>query len=388
VTRTRASVGTIEELHEAASAATGLSDFGADAYLDAMTVLLDSYQTEAELTELGQERTRSMLVTVLTSRLYTEESRRKHPEHRDLPLDRPIFVTGLPRTGTTALHRLLCEDPAHQGLEYWLTETPQPRPPRETWPSNPGYQRTKAWLDARYARNPEFKGVHFMAPDMVEECWRLERPTMRSVNFENTAHLPTYSRWLAGQDMSPVYEHHRRVLQLIGLPDQGRRWVLKSPGHLFGLDALMKAYPDALIIQTHRDPRTVVASVSSLNEQASAGTSSVFHGKVLAEDLLGLWARGAETFMAARKRYRPERFVDVYYDEFIRDAVAVIESIYDRFGLSLTDEARRAIGASHAQSKISERRPVHRYHLSDFGLTERQVTTRFAAYLDEFGRLK
>jgi hypothetical protein len=383
MTGTRTSVGTIEELHEAASAATGLSDFGDDDYLDAMAILLDGYETEAALTEPGRERIRSMFISVLGTRLYAEASWREHPEHRDVRLDRPIFVTGLPRTGTTALHRLLCGDPAHQGLEYWLAETPQPRPPRGTWPSNPGYQRTQAWIDARYAPNPEFKGVHFMAPDMVEECWRLERQSMRSITFENTAHLPAYSRWLAGQDMTPVYERHRRVLQLVGLPDQGRRWVLKNPGHLFALDALMTAYPDALIVQTHRDPRTILASVSSLNQQASAGTSAVFHGRVVGEDCLELWARGAEAFVAARRRHDPERFVDVQLDDFVRDAVATVESIYDRFGLVLTDEARRAIEVAHAESTSSERRPAHRYHLSDFGLTEQQVTTRFAAYLDD-----
>lgn len=385
MTGTRTSVGTIEELHEAARAATGLSDFGQDAYLDGMAMLLDGYETESALTEPGRERIRSMLLTVLESRLYTEASWHEHPEHRHVPLDRPIFVTGLPRTGTTALHRLLCEDPAHQGLEHWLTETPQPRPPRDSWPSNPGYRRMRAWIDARFAADPGLKGVHFMAPEMVEECWRVERQSMRSVAFENAAHLPAYSRWLAAQDMSPVYERHRRVLQLVGLPEPGRRWVLKHPGHLFALDALMKTYPDALVIQTHRDPRTILASVSSLNQLASAGTSTVFHGGVVGEDCLDLWARGAEAFVAARKRYDPEQFVDVDFDDFVRDAVATIESIYDRFGLALTDEARQAIGDSHAESEVGERRPAHRYRLSDFGLTERQVAARFAAYLEEFG---
>lgn len=384
---TPTSVGTMADLHEAASAATGLSDFGADDYRDAMGILLDGYATEAALTEPGRERVRAMLLTVLQSRLYTEASWREHPEYRQVRPDRPIFVTGLPRTGTTALHRLLCADPAHQGLEHWLTETPQPRPPRDRWPSNPGYQRMQAWLEARYEADPEFKGAHFMAPDLVEECWRVERQSMRSVAFENTAHLPTYSRWLAGQDMTPVYERHRRVLQLIGLPDQGRRWVLKNPGHLFALDALMTTYPGALVVQTHRDPRTILASVSSLNQQASARTSTVFHGRVVGEDCLALWARGAETFMAARRRHAPERFVDVHYDDFVRDAVGTVESIYDRFGLVLTGQARNAVEKAHATSRTGERRPMHRYRLSDFGLTEQQVTARFAAYLDDLRRV-
>ncbi|GAA4503884.1 sulfotransferase [Actinoallomurus oryzae] len=387
MTGTRTSVGTIEELHEVASAVTGLSDFGADDYLDGMAVLLDGYATEAALTEQGREWIRAMFLTVLQARLYTEASWREHPEHRHVRPERPIFVTGLPRTGTTALHRLLCADPAHQGLEHWLTETPQPRPPRDRWPSNPGYQRIRAWIDARYAGNPGLRGAHFMAPDMVEECWRIERQSMRSVTFENTAHLPTYSRWLAGQDMTPVYERHRRILQLIGLPDRERRWVLKNPGHLFALDALMTAYPDALIVQTHREPHAILASVSSLNQQASAGHSTVFHGRVVGEDCLALWARGAETFMAARRRHDPRRFADVRYDDFVRDPVATVESIYDRFGLELTGRARTAVEAAHAASRAGERRPAHRYRMSDFGLTDQQITAHFAAYLDDLSRM-
>ncbi|MFC0863164.1 sulfotransferase [Sphaerimonospora cavernae] len=383
---TRPAIGTIEQLHEAAASATGLTDFGEDEYLDGLAVLLDSYASDAALTEQGAGWIRSMLRTVLESRLYAQESGKRHPEHADVEVRRPIFVTGLPRTGTTALHRLLCVNPASQGLEHWLTETPQPRPPRDAWPDNPGYRRMQKWIEARHAADPGFKGMHFMAPDIVEECWRVERQSMRSVAFENTAHLPSYSRWLAEQGMEPAYRMHRRMLQLIGLNDRDRRWVLKNPGHLFGLDALMRTYPDALVIQTHRDPRTIIASVSSLNERASAGNSTVFRGEVVGADMLELWARGAETFAAARKRYDPAQFIDVHYADFVADAVGVVETIYDRFGIELTGEVHAAIEASHAESKVSERRPVHRYQLADYGLTEEQVAERFAGYLAEFAR--
>lgn len=380
MTSTGNGVGAIDELHETAGSIAGLDDFGEDDYLDGLAVLLDGYATEAALTPKGVDWARSLVLTVLESRLYTRQSWKQHPEYVDVEVTRPIFVTGLPRTGTTALHRLLCVDPAHQGLEHWLTEAPQPRPPRETWPGNPGYQRMQAWIDARYAGDPDFKGMHFMSPDMVEECWRVERQSMRSVAFPNTSHLPTYSRWLSSQDMSPVYQLHRGVLQLIGLGDPERRWVLKHPGHLFSLDALMQAYPDALVIQTHRDPRTIIASVSSLNQQASSGNSTVFRGGVVGEDLLALWSHGAESFTESRKRYDPTQFVDVYYDDFVADAVGTVGSIYDRFGLPLPDTVRAAIAASHEESKVSQRRPVHRYRLSDFALSEQEVAERFAGY--------
>ncbi|QIX26511.1 sulfotransferase [Nocardioides sp. JQ2195] len=379
-----AGLGSVDELHEVATVRTGLDDFGGTDYLEALEVLLASYRDDAALTEAGIAGIRSMILDILGARLTTQQSWLQNPGFADVAIERPIFVTGLPRTGTTALHRLLCVDSAHQGIEHWLADTPQPRPPRESWDTNPDYRRLQDSIDRRHAADPGFKGLHFMAADMVEECWRLERQSLLTVAFQNTAHLPTYSAWLADQNMTPAYDVHRRVLQLVGINDQQRRWVLKSPSHIFNLDTLMATYPDALIVQTHRDPRTIVASVSSLNQKASTGRSTVFHGDVVGRDCLELWARGAEAAMEARTRYDPAQFIDVHYEDFVKDAVGTVDSIYRRFGLPFSDEARAAVDASHAESKISERRPVHRYDLADFGLSSAEVGERFTDYLETY----
>ena len=178
----------------------------------------------------------------------------------------------------------------------WLTQVPGPRPPRETWAANPVFQQIQAGYERHHAEHPEFMGVHYMAADQVEECWQLLRQSMRSVSYECLAHLPAYSHWLRGQDWTGAYRRHRRNLQLIGLPDRGQRWVLKNPSHLFALDALLAVYPDALVIQTHRAPRTAIASVCSLAAQATAGWSDTFTGAVIGRDQLELWARGLEQF--------------------------------------------------------------------------------------------
>ena len=377
------SLGSLEELHDSAAGRTRLDDFGDPGYREPMAVLMDSYDRDAGLTEAGVARTRDMLGTVLETRLRLQAAYARWPQAAHVGIPRPIFVTGLPRTGTTALHRLLCLDPQSQGLEHWLTEAPQPRPPRSTWAEDPDHQAMQQFLDARHAANPEMKGIHFMSPDMVEECWRAERLSMRSVAFQNTAYLPTYSDWLAAEDMGPAYDAHREMLRMIGLNDVDRRWVLKSPSHLFGLDALMATYPDALVIQTHRHPRTIVASVSSLNQRSSAGTSTTYTAELVGRSCLDLWARGVDRFAEARKRYAADQFVDVHYEDFVADAPSVVAGIYDHFGLSMDEDLRRAVAASHEESKASERRPVHRYALSDFGLTESEVDARFADYLAE-----
>src|SRR5215471_2526066 len=373
-------IGSPGDLHASATRITGLADFGAGDYRDGLAVLLDSCAREAGLTELGAKAHRAFLRGALVARLLSEAAWARYPGHAAVAIDRPIFVTGLPRTGTTALHRLLTADPAHQGLELWLTEVPQPRPPRDTWEQDPVFGRIQAAYERHHVAHPEFMGVHYMAADQVEECWQLLRQSMRSVSYECLAHLPSYSAWLAGQDWTAAYRRHRRNLRLIGLPDRGRRWVLKNPSHLFALDALLRVYPDALVIQTHRDPRAAIASVCSLAAQASAGWSPAFAGEVIGRDQLELWARGLERFTAERARYDPAQFFDVDYAEFAADPVRTVESVYAHFGLALSPEARAAMEAVRAQGAPAAVGPAHRYALSDFGLTGDQVDERFAGY--------
>jgi hypothetical protein len=377
----RDTVGTVADLHASATRITGLSDFGEDDYRDGLEVLLHSYARDAGLTPLGRKVKRAFLRGALAARLLSEAGWRAHPGSAKVVLDRPVFVTGLPRTGTTALHRLLTADPAHQGLEVWLAEAPQPRPPRETWADNPAYAYIQAGYSRHHVEHPEFMGVHFMAADQVEECWQLLRQSMRSISYECLTHLPTYSSWLNEQDWTGAYRRHRRNLQLIGLPDAGRRWVLKNPSHLFALDALLAVYPDALVIQTHRAPRTAIASVCSLAAQASDGWSTTFTGATIGRDQLELWARGLESFTATRARHDPAQFYDVAYDDFTADPFGTVESAYAYFGLPLTGAAADAMRLLVTQSAAGQARPAHRYALADFGLTGEQVDERFAGYL-------
>src|SRR5215470_975463 len=369
-------IGSPGDLHASATKITGLADFGAGDYRDGLAVLLDSCAREAGLTEAGTKVFRAFLRGALVARLLSEAGWARYPEHAGVAIERPIFVTGLPRTGTTALHRLLTADPAHQGPELWLTEVPQPRPPRETWAGDPVFGRIQAMYERHHVAHPEFMGVHYMAADQVEECWQLLRQSMRSVSWECLAHLPSYSAWLAGQDWTSAYRRHRRNLQLIGLPDRGRRWVLKNPSHLFALDALLAAYPDALVVQTHRAPEVAIASACSLAAQASAGWSSVFAGGVIGRDQLELWARGLERFTAERARHDQARFFDVGYDDFAADPVRTVESVYGHFGWPLSGRAAAAMRGLHERS-ASAARPAHHYALSDFGLTGEQVDERF-----------
>jgi len=379
-------LGSVEDLQALATQATGLHDFGPDDFSDGLGVLLDSYNREAGLTERGVRVTRAMIRGALTARLISEAAWKEHPEHAQSMITRPLFVTGLPRTGTTALHRLLVADPAHQGLEMWLCEMPQPRPPRASWADDPVFQYIQAGCEKHHTAHPEFMGVHYMAADQVEECWQLLRQSMRSISWECLAHLPSYSAWLSTQDWTGPYRRHRRNLQLIGLPDAGKRWVLKNPSHLFALDALLEVYPDALVIQTHRDPGTAIASVCSLAAQASAGWSEVFTGDVVGRDQLELWASGLERFRAERARHDQAQFFDVRYEDLVADPVGTAEAAYAYFGLPFTGaaaDAMRGLAADGGATGAPGIRPAHRYTIQDFGLTEAEVGARFSGLTAE-----
>jgi hypothetical protein len=375
----RTDVGTVDDLHASATKACGLDDFGVDDddYREALGVLLDSYAREAGFTELGSKMSRFFARNALVARLLSEASWKRYPEHADVRIERPIFVTGLPRTGTTALHRLLSADPRHQGLELWLAEFPQPRPPRETWSDNPVFQQLDAQFTKAHNENPDYTGLHYMTADEVEECWQLLRQSLHSVSYETLAHVPTYAHWLAKQDWTRPYRRHRKNLQLIGMNDADKRWVLKNPSHLFALDALFATYPDALVVQCHRPAETIMASMCSLAQHTTEGWSTTFVGAQIGQDSLETWSRGLELFNAERVKHDSARFYDMDYFELIADPVRTVEGIYNAFGIELTDAARKAMEDSDAESKQGPRAPKHTYSLEDYGLTTEQVKDRF-----------
>ncbi len=375
--RERDSVGTFEDLHAAATRVTGLDDFGDDEYVEGLRILLDDYAGTAGLTGVGNYMQRSFVRGALVARLLAQRGFKQHPEYTDVPVERPLFVTGLPRTGTTALHRLLTADPAHQGLEVWLTEFPQPRPPRDTWAEDPVFAGIQAAYAEHHVENPEFMGIHYMDAASVEECWRILRQSGKSIGYESLAYIPNYSAWLAKQDWTDAYQRHKANLQLIGLNDRDKRWVLKNPSHLVALDAIMAVYPDALVVQTHRDPRVAIASACSLSAEATRGWSTVFEGEVIGRTQLDMLSRAVADFASARERYDAAQFIDVEYDGFVADPVGTVRGIYEAFGLPWTAEVAERVDVLHAESRTGGRRPTHRYDLADYGLTEADVLARF-----------
>jgi hypothetical protein len=189
--------------------------------------------------------------------------------------------------------------------------------------------------------------------------------------------VPRYTEWLAKQDWTDAYARHRMNLQLIGLNDPEKRWVLKNPSHMSALDALMAVYPDALIVYTHRDPVTCIASSCSLSAETTAGHSTTYVGEVIGQTQLDLWSRAFHAFHDARGKYDESQFVDVAFSDLRADPVGVTRRVYERFDLPWTPEVEAAIQEIDRESKEGAAKPSHTYRLENYGLTEDEVRARF-----------
>ncbi|MSZ77664.1 MAG: sulfotransferase [Actinobacteria bacterium] len=378
MTRTRPDVGSYADIVAAAVRTTGMSDFGDGAHEEGLRVLTEDLSSpEAGLTPLGNYFQRSEVKSALVGVLLTQAQFAAHPEHAEVPIERPIFLMGLPRTGTTALHRLLHADPVSQGLEMWLTQYPQPRPPRETWEQDPIFNAMQQAFSAHHVESPDFMGIHYMDATTVEECWRLLRQTGKSNSYESLANLPRYTEWLQAQDWTDAYARHKANLQLVGLNDPEKRWVLKNPSHMTALDALMTVYPDALIVYTHRDPVVCIASSCSLSAETTIGHSDTYVGGVIGHTQLDLWSRSYHAFHEARPAYDQSQFIDIAFGDFLGDPVGTVRRIYDQFDLGWSAEYQSAIEAIDRESKQGQAKPSHRYDLKDYGLTEATVRAAF-----------
>jgi hypothetical protein len=344
--------------------------------------LLAAYDENPYFNELGRRAAHDQVVTALSARLKSEHGWKRDSTWRGTRIERPLFVLGLPRTGTTALHKLLAQDPANQSLPHWLGMNPEPRPSRAAWDSHPAFRETKARLDALYERSPGMRAIHDIQAGEPDECRLLRMQSFADFTFD-TAYVPRYREWLMSVDQRDTYARYRENLRLVGAGDQ-RRWVLKCPGHLWALDALLHHFPDACIIQTHRAPEEVIPSSCSLRYSASQALEPDLPPEAIGRDNLDRWHRILERASAVRQHADPAQFYDMDFRRFVREPLAEVQRIYRYFKLSLSDAAYEAMRTWH------ERRPrnehgEHRYDARRFGLDEDAIRERFSDYRSRHG---
>ncbi len=298
------------------------------------------------------------------------------------PVEAPIVVTGLPRTGTTLLHNLLALDPAHRILRFW--EALRPLPAGAGGPSSAAAQ-AQGWLDAFYRLVPTFEAIHRATPTGPEECDALLQNTFASQHFDDMFDAEEYSTWLAGASLRDEYEHYALQLRVLSTP-AGTRWALKSPSHLGHLDALLDALPGAIIVVCHRDPQEAVGSYASLVHALRRAYSDTVSPAVVGRQAMARATTAMRRALGVRDDTAGSAFVDVSYQELLHHPLETVRAVYRELGRPLgldVEERMRLWSAANRQHGHG----VHDYDLARFGLTGDEVDAAFAFYTERFGAL-
>jgi len=374
----------VDRLITAAQQKTGFADFGDNWFLEPLRVLVESINEEARLTPLGIRMQRSRLVSALAIRLRAEALLREHPEIRNLDLGEVIVIAGLQRTGTTLLHRLIATNPGVRALRSW--EALDPVPLRSERPGDPRGRIRRAKLAARAVRflAPDFLAVHPIEHDAPEEDVLLLDASFMSQAPEAMMRVPSYSRWLEGQNHTRPYEYLGTLLKILQWQRPGRSWVLKTPHHLEHLDVVLDVFPNVCVVQTHRDPKKSVPSFWSMVAHARGMLSDQVDPDEIGAHCLRKTERMLERSMNVRKARTGAVFLDVPYRDLVRDPLGELRRVYESAGVAFTEAAEDAATAALT------RNPKHRYgrHVyspKDFGCDNRALDEAFGFYRRAYG---
>jgi len=372
---------------EEAAAATGLADFGDDGFREPFAVLLASAGTESGLSAMGRVSCWTQLVRFLKNRLILEDFVARHPAALEQEIRAPIFIVGLPRTGTTHLHNLISSDPALRSLPWWEAQEPVP-PPAEQGAAvvpDPRIARAAAGLAMQDEVMPLFKRMHDMWPEHVHEEIDLLAIGGSTMYFETLATVaPAWRDWYLRTDQTPWYAYLARCLRVLQYLRGGERWILKSPQHLEQFAPLLRTFPDATFVVTHRDPVSITASFATMITYSARLSQE----RVDPHAIGAYWADRIERMLRACVRDREllpaDRSLDVAFDAFMADDVAMVERIYALAEQPFEAGTRAAMDAFMAAHPRGKHGSI-RYDLADFGLDAARLRERFRFYSERFG---
>ncbi len=373
----------IDRIEDDARTQTGLDDTGGDHYREGLERLVAAMNEEGTLTELGETMQHMRLTTLLAARLAVEETYRLHPEIDEEQVEGPVFVIGLPRTGTTALSQLVAADPKFRSLRTWESAAPVPPPESTTEDTDPRIAGTEAGIAMMNEAFPLMQTMYHTEATTATECQDLMGMSFRTAHFDGFARVPSYMEWVVDTDMRETYRYHRRVLRLLQWHCPPNLWHLKTPVHMLALDAVVDAYPNARFLWSHRDPTKVLGSVCSLIHYTRSWSSDRDDSIELGAEELHLWWTAVERAMGFRERLGDDRFADVSFSDLQTDPVEALARALERVGVPL-DQRSRASVESWAGSHEPGSHGTHAYELSDFGLKPEQIHERFAPYYAAF----
>jgi hypothetical protein len=369
-----------EELIETAKRRANLSDFGNGDFREPLSRLLESCWRDARLNVIGNIALRSDVLRILRNRLLLQRDRSLHPEIAQHQIRAPLFVVGLPRTGTTVLHTLLSADTANRAPLTWEVMEPSP-------PTNAEKQRRIRRASQNLAclewMAPNFRKLHPVGAELPQECVSLMSPSFLSDQFDTMYNVPGYRGWFLQQDLRTSYEFHRRFLQHLQQRENGRRWVLKAPTHMFALPTLLATYPDALFLQTHRAPLEAITSVSSLITILRRVFSDTVDPLKIGAEAIWYWSKTLAKFMGERDRLARERVFDLSYVDLRRDPIGAVHRIYKHFGWVLSPRTESRMREVLAKQP-ADLHGFHRYDAAQFGFGSEHEQEFFAEYCERF----
>lgn len=376
-----------DRLLDTARRKTKLDDFGDDAFQEPFRILLADLESEAGLHPFGRFVARSLVLQLLATRLRAEALVQRYPEILEQEVAPPIIIAGLPRTGTTHLHNLISQDASLRSLPYWESLEPVPDcdDPRHPPDPDPRRKRCEQGLRLVHSAMPLFPLMHEMEPDARHEEIQLLAADFSTMLFESSYFVPGYLRWYQQSDQTGAYQYLKRMLQILQwLDGRPRRWVLKSPQHLEQLPVILRVFPKCSVVQTHRDPVQVTASLATM----IAYGMRLGCGRIDPSAVGHYWAQRVEAMLRASVADRPavpeSQVTDVLFHEFMADEVGTVERIYATAGQPFGEDTRRGIERYRADHQRGRKGRID-YRLDAFGIDaqERRQALRF--YSERFG---
>jgi hypothetical protein len=372
-----------DELLAEASARHGLSDFGGDDFQEPYRLFMRALVHEAQLHTLGRLIARSDVLNWLENRLLLADFGKRRPESAAAPIDAPLFITGLPRSGTSILHELLAQDPALRAPLHF--EVRHPCPPADG--DDDRIERAERQVQLWNEIVPEYRTMHELGARLPVECIQITAHSFRSEELMGRHQVPSYAAWYAGCDLLPAYRFHRQLLQHLAWRRPPRRWVLKAPSHLPALRTLFAIYPDARVVLTHRDPLKILPSVASILYSTAYVRSDAVDPKALLGWFTGETCRalldGMQAFRASGA-VSPRQLYDLRYAELVARPLETIAALYDHFGLLLSAEAEARMRA-YLAGKPQGKHGAHRYDFAATGFTYDVERERFRDYQQRYG---
>ena len=370
-------------LMEAACRHTGLSDWGDELFRDALSILLESYRKDADLSLFGWMIVHSDLIHHLKNRLLIQDTIKRFPKITDEKIRQPIFIVSLPRTGTTLLQRLLSLDTSNRSPLTWEMITPAPPPTPQTHGTDIRIRHAIKMLKNLYRIAPQLPHIHAVQATEPEECVTLLANSLVFPSFAGNANLKRYIEWIEKQDMTLSYQYHRLQLQMLQFYFPKKRWVLKAPLHMLYLNEIINVFPDACIVQTHRNPLEVVPSTCSLMFTSRKMLSNSVKPEIIGQQALEITKQMIADCNHTRNGRNANRFFDISYDELTRRPLETVSKIYDYFGFDFSDDFQERI-RRYLKENPKNKHGVHRYSLEQFGLYPDEIREGFSEYCQSF----